>query len=66
MITGLIITLPICITVLIIFFVLNKSRCRHKWEIIDNGRITQGGVKIGDYYYLRCEKCGKMKTENLG
>lgn len=41
--------------------------CFCTYEIIKSGPITNGrdGKKIGDYYNVRCTKCGRMKIYNL-
>jgi hypothetical protein len=39
--------------------------CRHEWEIIRSGRITEGSRVTGTYYELQCKKCGDVKCRNL-
>lgn len=38
--------------------------CNHKWTIIQHGPIGTSEInKCGDYFYLQCEKCGKIKMK---
>lgn len=39
--------------------------CDHTFEPVGRGNITNGRRKIGDYYIVRCSKCGHMKTYNF-
>lgn len=41
----------------------------HKWEVVSRGNIIEkdyserNEVKVGDYFYLKCTHCGKLKLE---
>lgn len=40
--------------------------CRHKWDVIRQGRLTNDDdIPVGYYYHLRCHKCGRIKDEKL-
>ena len=44
----------------------NKSKCNHKWKLIDSGNVVNGGGKVyGIYKFYECEYCQKMKKEQL-
>jgi hypothetical protein len=32
--------------------------CQHRWKIIDNVKLTEGGKPIGTRHILQCEHCG--------
>ena len=49
-----------------LYGVIVGSFCRHEWETVSTGRmINSNGDAIGDYYNLRCTKCGDIKRKNL-
>jgi len=39
--------------------------CIHDYVKEGHGNITNGCRKIGDYYIVRCTKCGHMKCFNF-
>ena len=44
---------------------LTRLFCKHKWQVLRNGVITQYGAQIGTWYDCRCEHCGTVKRFNL-
>lgn len=45
------------------------SGCWHKWAIINQARVFDGGKRddMPTYhrYFLQCERCGKVRSDDL-
>jgi translation initiation factor 2 beta subunit (eIF-2beta)/eIF-5 len=42
------------------------TSCKHQWEIHNHGDIVDTQDRVtGEYYYLKCSKCGEMKSKNF-
>ena len=42
-----------------------KSKCYHKWNLIEKGNIKNNGRLIGFYRAYECEHCLKMRKEQV-
>jgi hypothetical protein len=61
----LFITLPVLLSVIVFFVLLNwyLNRCKHNWVFVEGGDLTTaGGRKYGIYKSYQCDTCLKMKT----
>ena len=59
----IIVTAIICVSAIIVTFLLLKFSCKHKYKIIK--QVPCDSDDFGTYtrYYLQCEHCGKIKIE---
>jgi hypothetical protein len=39
--------------------------CEHKWEVVKQANLIDGGVCIGTRFYMKCIHCGEMKRKDL-
>jgi hypothetical protein len=44
---------------------LSKNKCNHKWELFESGNIRRHGRHIGFFKVYECERCKKMKKEQI-
>lgn len=42
-----------------------KSKCNHKWTLIEKGNVKNNGKIIGFYKAYECEHCLKMRKEQI-
>jgi hypothetical protein len=41
-------------------------RCEHKWEVIEKVQIVnENDDRIGDTFYLQCQKCGDVTEKRF-
>lgn len=38
---------------------------KHEWETMKTANLMQDGICVGQRYFQRCTKCGKMKKVDL-
>jgi hypothetical protein len=44
---------------------MEKNKCNHKWELIENGNIKNRGRHVGFFKLYECEHCKKMRKEQI-
>ena len=42
-----------------------KSKCNHKWRLVESGNVRNFDKVIGIYRFYECEHCLKLKKEKI-